>query len=178
MSKNEIDETLNEEAKDVATEENQDKTQKEPISEVDRLQEEKAQLHDKYVRLFAEFDNYKRRTAKERLVLIETANRKLMTDILPILDDFERALIYENEHVTKEEEGLILIYNKFKKMLELKGLKRMQSKGEVFDADLHEGITEIEAPKEELKGCVVDVLEEGYFLHDTIIRYAKVVIGK
>ena len=128
--------------------------------------------------MFAEFDNYKRRTAKERLALIENANKDLMSSILPILDDFERALIYENEEVTKEEEGLILIYNKFKKILEQKGLKRMQSKGEPFDSDLHEAITEIDAPSDELKGCIVDVLEEGYFLHDTIIRYAKVVIGK
>jgi molecular chaperone GrpE len=135
---------------------------------------------DKYIRLYAEFENYKKRTSKERYDLIKTAGQETVVAMLPILDDFERALkqIKISTDVVALQEGIELVYNKFKTTLEQKGLKEMESKEQEFNPDLHEAITEIPAPTEELKGKNLDEVEKGYYLFDKIIRFAKVVVGK
>ena len=146
----------------------------------EKIQAELAEQKDKYLRLFAEFDNFKRRTAKERIDLIKTAGQEIIQDILPVLDDFHRAE-KSFETATDIEQlkvGIRLIQDKFVKTLQNKGLKPMESIGSAFDADFHEAITEIPAPNEEMKGKVIDEVEKGYFLNDKIIRYAKVVVGK
>lgn len=138
------------------------------------------ELKDKYVRLFADFDNYKKRVARERLELIKDASKDVILNLLPVLDDFERALKAAETatEVAPVKEGMALIQHKLLKNLEQKGLKAVEPKGEAFDVEYHEAITEIPAPTEELKGKVVDVVEKGYYLNDRIIRYAKVVVGK
>ena len=138
------------------------------------------ELNDKYLRIHAEFDNYRKRTNKEKLDIIGSANAGLLKDLLPVLDDFERA-IANNEKVDDAQsikEGVTLIFNKFRSTLESKGLKPMQVEGETFDADLHEAIANIPAPKKKLKGKIVDAVEKGYYLNDKVIRYAKVVVGQ
>lgn len=147
------------------------------------LQEAKIQLQeqkDKFLRLYAEFDNFKKRTAKERLELIKTAGQDIIVDLLPVLDDFDRAekSMLGNDDVNVAKEGFKLIKEKLYSKLENKGLSVMDSQDKDFDADFHEAITEIPAPNEELKGKVVDVIEKGYTLNQKIIRYAKVVVGK
>lgn len=134
---------------------------------------------DKFLRLFAEFENYKKRTTKERLDLYKTANKELMSALLPVIDDFDRALAEikktENDELFK---GVELIYSKFKTILTNKGLTVMEVKsGEDFDADIHEAITQIPAPSPEFKGKIIDVTEQGYTLGDSIIRFPKVVVG-
>jgi len=145
-----------------------------------KLQKEISDLKDKYIRLAAEFDNYKKRSAKERLDLIGTASKDAMIALLPVLDDFDRAKkIAEDPSSTEHfSEGVTLVYEKLHKTLKNKGLQRMESNGEVFDSEFHEAITEIPAPADDLKGKIIDTVEPGYFLNDKIIRYAKVVVGK
>lgn len=153
---------------------NEDKEDKDPTLE-DQLGEAK----DKYLRLYSEFENFRRRTAKERLDLISTANRDLMSELLPVIDDFERAMssTKENEDAKAFKEGVGLIQNKFTKALENKGLKKMGvKKGDKFDDEKHEAITQIPAEKK-MAGKIVDVIEEGYYLGDTVIRFARVVVG-
>ena len=138
------------------------------------------EFREKFVRLYAEFENYRKRTNQERLDLIVTANAGLLKDLLPVLDDFDRA-ITNNENLDDAaslREGFKLIQNKFKQILLSKGLKEMESKGFEFDSDLHEAIANIPAPEEQLKGKVVDDVEKGYFLNDKVLRYAKVVVGQ
>jgi len=145
--------------------------------------DEKAkEAEGKYLRLYAEFDNYRRRTAKERLELISNATEDLMVALLPVIDDFERAL--KNMDETKEDvkpvaEGVHLIHKKFVRTLEEKGLKKMESPiGQVLDTDFHEAITSVPAPEDKLKGKIIDEVESGYMLRDRVIRYAKVVVGE
>jgi molecular chaperone GrpE len=148
-------------------------------SEVDILNAELKKERDNFLRLFAEFENYKKRTSKERLELFSTANKELMTVLLPILDDFERGLT-EIEKSSDQAllQGMQLIYNKFKNTLTQKGLKEIEVKqGDSFDADIHEAITQIPAPSKKLKGKIIDVIEKGYKLGDTIIRFPKVILG-
>lgn len=136
---------------------------------------------DKYLRLFAEFENYKKRTTKERIELFKTASQELMTVLLPILDDFERALTHIEEDKEAEElrKGVLLIYQKLLKTLEQKGLSAIEvNQGDVFDADTHEAITQIPAPSDDLKGKIIDCVEKGYKLGDKIIRHPKVVVGQ
>lgn len=136
---------------------------------------------DKFLRLFAEFENYKKRTTKERIELFKTAGQELMSSLLPIVDDFERALSHIQETPETEElrKGVMLIQQKFFNTLEQKGLTKIEvSAGDVFDAELHEAITQIPAPTEELKGKVIDCVEKGYKLGEKIIRYPKVIIGQ
>jgi len=136
---------------------------------------------DKFLRLFAEFENYKKRTSKERIELFKTAGQELMTSLLPIVDDFERALphIEEGEEAEELKKGVSLIYQKFYNTLEQKGLSKIETvQGAVFDAEFHEAITQIPAPSEDLKGKIIDCVEKGYKLGDKIIRYPKVVIGQ
>jgi molecular chaperone GrpE len=141
-----------------------------------KLEEELAALKDKNLRLFAEFENHRKRTAKERLELFSTANQELMVSLLPVLDDFERALKNLNSDAA---EGVQLIYNKFENTLKGKGLVAMEdTTGKDFDVESMEAITRIPAPDEKLKGKVVDQIEKGYLLGTKIIRYAKVVVGE
>jgi len=148
----------------------------EPTSE-ELIQAEK----DKFLRLFAEFENYKKRTTKERIELFKTAGQEVLTSLLPVLDDFERALSHIEEDKEAEElsKGVTLVYQKFYTTLEQKGLSKIETNsGDVFDAEFHEAITQIPAPTEDLKGKVIDCVEKGYKLGDKIIRYPKVVIGQ
>ncbi|MFZ5973570.1 MAG: nucleotide exchange factor GrpE [Bacteroidota bacterium] len=143
-----------------------------------KLQDDLAEAKDKYVRLYAEFDNHRRRTAKEKLEMIQTANEQLIKALLPIADDFERAENSFKDKNDKEAEGFFLIHNKFKKTLEQYGVKAMETGKEAdFNPDLHEAITQIPAPDEKLKGKIVDVVEKGYLLNEKVIRFAKVVVG-
>lgn len=149
------------------------------LSEVEKLQQEVAALNDKYLRLFAEFDNYKRRTQKERAELLKTAGKDIIVSMLPVLDDFDRAnkAMQGATDVAPILEGLALVHHKLKSTLNQKGLKEMETLHTPFDTDLHEAITNIPAPNEELKGKVMDELEKGYTLNDKVIRFAKVVVG-
>ena len=149
------------------------------VSEEEKLKSQLADWNDKYRRLYAEFDNYKRRTVKERIELQQTAGKDVIVDLLPVLDDLERAskAMETASDLNAVKEGVSLIQHKIKNILAQKGLKEMESKGAAFDADLHEGITNIPAPTEDLKGKIVDELEKGYYLNDKVIRFAKVIIG-
>jgi len=136
---------------------------------------------DKFLRLFAEFENYKKRTTRERIELYKTAGQEVMTSLLPVVDDFERALSHIDDDKEAEElrKGVLLIYQKFYNTLAQKGLSKIETNsGDVFDAEVHEAITQIPAPTEDLKGKVIDCVEKGYKLGDKIIRYPKVVIGQ
>jgi len=138
------------------------------------------ELNDRFLRLHAEFDNFRRRTSKERIDLIGSASSGVLTDLLPILDDFDRA-IQSNENSTDIEgvkEGFNLIFNKFNGILESKGLKKMEVAGEVFDSEIHEAIANIPSPSKKLKGKVIEDVEKGYYLNDKVIRFAKVVVGQ
>jgi molecular chaperone GrpE len=160
--------------------EDSENTENEPVeSENELLKAEVEKERNNFLRLFAEFENYKKRTSKERIELFSTANKELMTVLLPILDDFERGL-KEIEKSSDDAlmQGMQLIYNKFKNTLSQKGLKEMEVKqGDTFDAEIHEAITQIPAPSKKLKGKIIDTVEKGYKLGETIIRYPKVVLG-
>lgn len=138
------------------------------------------ELKDKYLRLVADFDNYRKRTAKERLELIQTASKDLVTDLLPVLDDSERAekQMQSTQDIEAIKEGIRLVFNKLRTTLHSIGLKPMESIGKNFNPEFHEAITDIPAPTPELKGKVIDEVEKGYYLNDKIIRFAKVVVGK
>lgn len=139
------------------------------------IQQEK----EKYLRLYSEFENFRRRTTKEKLEMIQNASKDLVVDLLPLVDDFERALkAMKSSGNEAAVEGMELIYKKMLHTLEKRGLKAMVSAGEVFDTELHEAVTQFDAPSEDLKGKVIDELEKGYYLNDKVIRFAKVVVGK
>lgn len=162
-----------------ATETVEKVVEEEELSFEEKLLAENAELKDKFRRLFAEFDNFKKRTAKERIELFKTAGNDVIRELLPVLDDFERA-IKANEEANgpaEENDGFVLIHKKLSGNLERKGLKKMEAKGSNFDAELHEAIVEIPGGDEQ-KGKVIDVVEDGYLLNDKIIRHAKVVVGK
>lgn len=147
---------------------------------VEKLQDELQEQKDKYLRLFAEFDNFKRRNARERLELMQTANKEVVAALLDVLDDTERTeKAFETvSDATTLKEGVLLVFNKLRNLLQQKGLKPMESISTQFNADLHEAITEIPAPDEALIGKVIDEVQKGYYLNDKIIRFAKVVVGK
>ncbi|MCB0516110.1 MAG: nucleotide exchange factor GrpE [Chitinophagales bacterium] len=143
----------------------------------EKLRQEVQEAKDKYLRLFSDFENMKRRTARERLELTQTASQDVIKELLPVIDDFERAFGAEGIDASKEE-GFGLIYHKLWRTLENRGLSKMDAKGQAFNPEFHEAITEISAPSEEMIGKVIDVIENGYLLNNKIIRYAKVVVGK
>jgi molecular chaperone GrpE len=149
-------------------------------NEIEKLQSELASLKDKYLRQVAEFDNFRKRNAKERMELIQTAGRDVIVSLLEVLDDCERAekQIKNSQDLDAVKEGLQLVFHKLRNTLQSKGLKVMESSGQEFNPDMHEAITEIPAPSEEMKGKVIDEIEKGYYLNDKIIRFAKVVVGK
>lgn len=169
-----------EEAENKDSDESNSEGESEKISEKEQLKADLEKEKDKFLRLFAEFENYKRRTSKERVEMFKTANQDVVVAMLPVLDDFDRGL---NEIRKAKDKNLLkgveLIYNKFRETLRAKGLELMEVKeGDSFDPDLHEAITQIPAPSDKLKGKIVDVVEKGYKLGDRIIRYPKVVTGK
>ncbi|KGL63552.1 nucleotide exchange factor GrpE [Polaribacter sp. Hel1_85] len=174
------EEEIKNEQETVQVEENQE-VESEVVKEEPTAEELIQAEKDKFLRLFAEFENYKKRTSRERIELFKTAGQEVMTSLLPVIDDFERALSHIEEDKEAEElrKGVLLIYNKFYNTLEQKGLSKMETRqGDVFDAEYHEAITQIPAPSDDLKGKVIDCVEKGYKLGDKIIRYPKVVIGQ
>jgi molecular chaperone GrpE len=148
-------------------------------NDLDRLTAELAEAKDKYLRLYADFENFRRRTSKEKIEFFKSANEEVIKAILPILDDFERAQksLANIDDGSAAKEGMQIIYNKFYKILEQKGLKPMDAAGTAFNPEFHEAITQIPAPSEDMKGKVIDEVEKGYFLNDKVIRFAKVVTG-
>lgn len=177
-------EVLNEEINEPAPADGQETAdtagEKEDVSSaIDVLKEELQLVNDKYVRLYAEFDNFRRRTIKEREEARKMEGKDVIVSLLPVLDDFDRALrsMQNATDLAPVKEGVELIQQKFKNTLMQKGLKEMESIGKPFDPELHEAITNIPAPNEELKGKVVDEMEKGYFLNDKVARFAKVIVG-
>jgi molecular chaperone GrpE len=174
------EEIQNEEVKDQVEDQNQDAETQEELSVEEQLTQELAAEKDKFLRLFAEFENYKRRTSKERIELFKTASSSVMQAMLPVLDDLDRAWVEieksKDENLIK---GIELISTKFKATLKEKGLELLDVRqGDDFNADFHEAITQIPAPSKKLKGKIIDVIENGYKLGDKIIRFPKVVIGQ
>lgn len=178
MSNNDIKEEKDEIKEEVQAEgqEVENTSEKAEPSVEDQIKE----LNDKYMRLYSEFENFRRRTSKEKIELIQTAGADLIKELLPVLDDMERAMESnaKSEDIEAIKEGFQLVHNKFNKILVSKGLQVKEDKGEVFDADVHEAIAKIPAPEENLKGKVVDVVEKGYALNDKVLRYSKVVVGE
>ena len=179
---NEQVEQAQEGVENTATEQTENEATSEPVIELsaeEKLQQQVAELNDKYLRLFAEFDNFKRRTQKERVELLQTAGKDIVVSLLPVLDDFERAIkaTEKSTEVAPVREGIELVQTKLKSILNQKGLKEIESINTPFDTDLHEAITQIPSPTEEQKGKVIDELEKGYTLNDKVVRFAKVVVG-
>ncbi len=173
------DEIVEEESKSPKTT-RKSRSKKKSGKDIIAAYEEKCEdLNDKYLRLYSEFDNYRKRTSKERLDLLKTASQDIMVELLPVLDDFDRALQSMTDHNAQEEsvKGVELIYNKLFTLLKQKGLEPMEAQGKEFNTDYHEAITNIPAPNKKMKGKVVDVVQKGYLLNGKIIRFAKVVVG-
>ncbi len=149
-------------------------------AELEKLRQEAGEWKDKYIRQAAEFDNFRKRNAKERLELIQTAGKDVITSMLDVLDDCDRAQkqLETSDDLKTIKEGVMLVFNKMRNTLQSRGLKVMDSRQQEFNPDLHEAITEIPAPANELRGKVLDEVQKGYYLNDKIIRFAKVVVGK
>jgi len=148
--------------------------------EIKNWEDEYNQLYDKYLRLYSDFDNFRKRTNKEKLDLIDSANESLILDILPVVDDFDRAIasMKDSDNVDSVKKGIELIYNKFQKALEDKGLKEIKCIEETFDAELHDAIARIPVEKKKLKGKIIDQVLKGYYLKNRVIRHSKVVVGE
>jgi molecular chaperone GrpE len=151
-----------------------------PVSELDTLKADLVDHKDKYLRLMAEFENFRRRTAKERIELIQTASKEVIVSLLDVLDDCDRAekQLNASDDIALQKEGIQLVFNKVRSTLQAKGVVAMESVHQDFDVEKHEAITEVPAPNDELKGKVLDEISKGYLLNDKIIRFAKVVVGK
>ncbi len=176
---NQVEETSPKKAKKKKeSEEMHDEQDNALMQEIETLKAEIEEAKDKYLRLFAEFDNFKKRSVKERFELMKTAAQETITSLLPVLDDFDRAKKSAESGAESFSEGVQLVYNKLFSTLEHKGLKSMESTGVDFDPEWHEAITDIPAPSEEMKGKIIDTIENGYTLNEKIIRYAKVVVAK
>ncbi len=175
-----------ESAVDINTDENVAGTNNLPSETLDtdaelmKLEAELQEQKDKYLRLFAEFDNYKRRSSRERMELIQTAGKEVITSLLDVLDDCDRAekQLQESRNIDEIREGILLVFNKLRAVLQSKGLRPMESVHTEFDTNKHEAISEIPAPTPDLKGKVIDEVTPGYYLNDKIIRFAKVIVGK
>ena len=173
--------TTEETVKDETEESSKKKSsKKDKKSELIEWQEKAAEINDKFLRLYSEFDNFRKRTAREKIEMSKTASEDVISDLLPVLDDFERAIksTEESTDCGAVKEGMNLIYNKFNGILDKKGLKPIEAIGQEFDTDFHEAITYIPAPSDDLQGKVVDEVEKGYKLGDKVIRYTKVIIGQ
>ena len=149
-------------------------------SDIDKMEAELKEQKDKYLRLMAEFDNFRRRTAKERLELIQTAGKDVIVSLLDVLDDCDRAekQLQTNDDITAQKDGIHLVFNKLRSTLQNKGVKAMESIHTDFDVEQHEAITEVPAPSDDLKGKVIDEVVKGYYLNNKLICFAKVVVGK
>lgn len=160
---------------------NKDKSKIQELeAEIEKLKAEKAELNDRFLRLYSEFDNYRKRVNQEKLDLISTASEKVIVSTLPIIDDFERAIAANEkvEDINSIKDGFNLIYNKMVQMLKRFDVEEIAAKGEVFDTNFHEAVTQFPTDKEEDKGKVIDVTEKGYKIKDKVIRYSKVVVGQ
>lgn len=180
-TKQEVEEQeVNNQAQSEENTDNLETSQDEETTLIEKLEAEKKDLNDKYLRLFSDFDNYRKRTSKEKIESFKTAGVGVIKELLTVIDDFDRAI--ENNKVAEDidavKEGFGLIHNKFTSILKAKGLTEVAAKGETFDVDKHEAITQIPAPSEDLKGKVVDVIEKGYALNDSVIRFPKVIVGQ
>ena len=174
MSKHKKNPEIKGEDEEIKTEENIEVEEE----KADNFEEKFNELNDKYLRLYSEYDNYRKRTANEKIELIKTAAESTIIALLPILDDFERALpTMEKSEDKTHYEGVMLIYNKLKRTLEQKGLEEIKATGEPFNTDEHEALTQIPAPSEDMKDKVIDVVQKGYKLNGKVIRYARVVVG-
>ncbi len=174
MSKHKKNPEIKGEDEEIKTEENIEVKEE----KTDNFEERFNELNDKYLRLYSEYDNYRKRTANEKVELIKTAAEGTILALLPILDDFERALpTMEKDEDKTHYEGVMLIYNKLKRTLEQKGLEEIKATGEPFNTDEHEALTQIPAPSEDMKDKVIDVVQKGYKLNGKVIRYARVVVG-
>jgi molecular chaperone GrpE len=181
MSKKDKNQTIEEPQVQSPINESIEDSQVDELTVEEQLKEDLAKEKDKFMRLFAEFENYKKRTTKERIDLFKTASEEVMLSMLPVLDDFERALLHIEDDKEAEElrKGVLLIYNKLLTTLEKKGLSTIEvAKGDAFNADDHEAITQIPAPTDDLKGKIIDIVEKGYKLGEKVIRFPKVVIGQ
>ncbi len=171
-----------EESSETKKDSKKDKSHKKNKAEeqLEKAENELIDLKDKHIRLQAEFDNYRKRTMKERMELLKTASESVLVNILPVIDDFDRAIqtLDGIESDAPVKEGVSLIYNKFQEFLKQNGVKEIEAKGKDFDTDLHEAITTFPAPAEDLKGKIIDVVQKGYYLNDKVIRHSKVVIGE
>lgn len=179
LKSNKMSEKNNEEVEETL-EEQEDNVEAEGSEEEANADEAVQEMKDKYLRLMAEFENYKKRTFREKLETINTASREMVVALLPVLDDFDRAKQVAEDDSTTEQfsEGVELVYNKLKSVMQNKGLKPMETNGQPFDPEYHEALTEIPAAGDDQKGIIIDTIEKGYTLNDTIIRHAKVVVGK
>ena len=148
--------------------------------QIEKLENDLAEMKDRHIRLQAEFDNFRKRTLKEKTELIKSGGESVLANIIPVIDDLDRALasFTDVDDENPQKQGVTLIYNKFQDFLKQNGLKEIEAKEKDFDTDLHEAIVKIPAPTEELKGKVVDVVQKGYLLHEKVIRFAKVVVGE
>jgi molecular chaperone GrpE len=172
---------LNEDASPVAdTAESPEKEEETCEDQIEVLEKQLAEMNDKHLRLIAEYDNYRKRTLKEKMDLTKSAGERIFVKILPVVDDFERALQHLDaaSDLDSVKEGIGLIYNKFVSFLTQQGVKVIDTKDQDFDADLHEAITKIPAPSEGMKGKIVDCVEKGYLLEEKVIRFPKVVVGE
>jgi molecular chaperone GrpE len=157
-----------------------EETESQTSDKEEAYQKQINELQDKYIRLMAEFDNYRKRSLKERMELLKSAGEEVLVNLLPVIDDFERGLdaIEKSSDIDAVKEGIHLIYNKFKDFIAQRGVKEIDARNQEFNVDIHEAITKIPAPQDDLKGKVVDVIQKGYYLNDKVIRYAKVVVGE
>lgn len=177
---NDMEQENNQEQTDNTVEDNQAVNEGQTVANELTAEEKYAELNDRFLRLFAEFDNYRKRTNKEKIDIISTASASVLKDMIPVMDDFERAIANNEtaDDIVSVKEGFQLIFNKFRNTLESKGLKPMIAKGQVFDSELHEAIANVPAPSNKEKGKVIEDVEKGYYLNDKVIRYAKVVVGQ
>jgi molecular chaperone GrpE len=179
-------ETMDQEEKDEARSKEgkgpKSKKKKQPTKaeELEELKIQYAELNDKFLRLFADFDNYRKNCNKDKIDLVKTASQRVIEGLLPVLDDFDRAIEANKDRSESDEQlnGFMLIYNKLFTFLKQQGLQPMDSLGKEFDTDYHDAVTQIPAPSDDMKGKVVDVIQKGYLLNDKIIRHAKVVVGQ
>lgn len=180
MNTDHTSEEIKEQNEEIHNEQANQQDQETGADELTSLKQALEEKEDKYLRLYAEFDNFKKRSAKERIEFIKLANRDMIKDLLPVMDDLLRAkeTVEKSTDIEGIKVGMDLIFSKLQQTLSNKGLQAMSVKGEVFDSEMHEAITEIPAPSEDMKGKIIDVVEHGYKLNDIIIRYPKVVIGK
>lgn len=170
----------NENIAEEKTNDSENHSEEQELSDIEKKDIEIKELNDKYLRLYSEFDNFRRRTQKEKLELYKTAGEEICKSLLPVMDDFERALksMEDTQDYESLKSGVDLIYNKLSAALKSNGLETMDANGKDFDSEIHEAITQIPAPSKKMKGKVVDVVEKGYTLNEKVIRFAKVVVGQ